>query len=92
MCFNFDLAHSKLIIECQLHLLFNIFFFEPVDILFNYIEMLFLSKCFSQTSIVSFHAIKDEMFLRQTLQRQAASLQHASVNYMVRNKPFIVRF
>ncbi|XP_021469006.1 uncharacterized protein C10orf67 homolog, mitochondrial isoform X2 [Oncorhynchus mykiss] len=31
----------------------------------------------------SFHAIKDEMFLRQTLQRQAASLQHASVNYMM---------
>ncbi|XP_019897816.2 uncharacterized protein C10orf67 homolog, mitochondrial [Esox lucius] len=29
----------------------------------------------------SFHAIKDEMFLRQTLQRQAASLQHASVSY-----------
>ncbi|KAK6310698.1 hypothetical protein J4Q44_G00187530 [Coregonus suidteri] len=31
----------------------------------------------------SFHAIKDEMFLRQTLQRQAASLQHASVSYMM---------
>uniref|UniRef100_A0A4W5LXA5 Si:dkey-188g12.1 n=1 Tax=Hucho hucho TaxID=62062 RepID=A0A4W5LXA5_9TELE len=31
----------------------------------------------------SFHAIKDEMYLRQTLQRQAASLQHASVNYMM---------
>ncbi|XP_046883077.1 uncharacterized protein C10orf67 homolog, mitochondrial [Hypomesus transpacificus] len=29
----------------------------------------------------SFHAVKDEMFLRQTLQRQAAQLQHASVTY-----------
>ncbi|KAL7851674.1 hypothetical protein AOLI_G00220300 [Acnodon oligacanthus] len=29
----------------------------------------------------SFHAIKDEMFLRQSLQRQAASLHQASVNY-----------
>ncbi|KAJ8012042.1 hypothetical protein DPEC_G00064580 [Dallia pectoralis] len=29
----------------------------------------------------SFHAVKDEMFLRQTLQRQAALLQHASVSY-----------
>ncbi|KAI4887296.1 hypothetical protein NFI96_030152 [Prochilodus magdalenae] len=29
----------------------------------------------------SFHAIKDEMFLRQSLQRQAAALHQASVNY-----------
>ncbi|XP_069047693.1 uncharacterized protein C10orf67 homolog, mitochondrial isoform X2 [Lepisosteus oculatus] len=29
----------------------------------------------------SFHAIKDEMFLRQMLQRQAATLHHASVSY-----------
>ncbi|XP_039610175.1 uncharacterized protein C10orf67 homolog, mitochondrial isoform X2 [Polypterus senegalus] len=30
----------------------------------------------------SFYAIKDEMFLRQTLQRQAATLHQASINYM----------
>ncbi|XP_036412751.1 uncharacterized protein C10orf67 homolog, mitochondrial [Colossoma macropomum] len=32
----------------------------------------------------SFHAIKDEMFLRQSLQRQAASLHQASVNYAMK--------
>uniref|UniRef100_A0A3B4CQ38 DUF4709 domain-containing protein n=1 Tax=Pygocentrus nattereri TaxID=42514 RepID=A0A3B4CQ38_PYGNA len=31
----------------------------------------------------SFHAIKDEMFLRQSLQRQATSLHQASVNYTI---------
>ncbi|KAJ1110825.1 hypothetical protein NDU88_008171 [Pleurodeles waltl] len=31
----------------------------------------------------SLHAIKDEMFLRQSLQRQAASLQRVSVSYAV---------
>ncbi|XP_066545248.1 uncharacterized protein C10orf67 homolog, mitochondrial [Amia ocellicauda] len=31
----------------------------------------------------SFHAIKDEMFLRQTLQRQAATLHHTSISYVI---------
>ncbi|KAL7842890.1 hypothetical protein SRHO_G00245790 [Serrasalmus rhombeus] len=39
----------------------------------------------------SFHAIKDEMFLRQSLQRQAASLHQASVNYTKRVKVTLMR-
>ena len=31
----------------------------------------------------SMHALKDESYLRQTLQRQAATLHHASVSYAV---------
>lgn len=34
-------------------------------------------------SLLSFHAIKDEMFLRQTLQRQEAILHNASVSFAV---------
>ena len=34
--------------------------------------------------VFSLHALKDESYIRQTLQRQAATLHHAAVSYSVR--------
>ena len=33
--------------------------------------------------VFSLHALKDESYIRQTLQRQAAALHHAAVSYSV---------
>ena len=38
------------------------------------------------------HALKDEMFIRHSLQRQSAKLQHAAVTYVVSNYNTNVNF
>lgn len=41
-----------------------------------------MSPCLS--CFHSLHALKDESYVRQTLQRQAATLHHAAISYAVR--------
>lgn len=38
----------------------------------------------------SYHALKDESFIRQSLRRQSAALHHATVGYAVKSYFFIV--
>ena len=43
----------------------------------------YLFACISLICMFSFHALRDESFLRNSLQRQAAALHHATVGYAV---------
>lgn len=45
----------------------------------------------SPACMFSFHALRDESFLRNSLQRQAAALHHATVGYAVSDSVMYVR-
>ena len=53
---------------------------EKVSILRKKLQLLLL---YASLLMFSFHALRDESFLRSTLQRQAATLHHATLGYAV---------
>lgn len=94
MCLmNSSFVHSedwrKKLTEFTGHGRRNLPFFSRGELIFqksiNWIDISFICICLSPQSpdCHSLHALKDESFLRQTMQRQAATLHHASISYAV---------